>query len=68
MPDEDEPEIEDAPATWENVVEGEVEKLVGEVIRDKHLVEEGEDRIETAHEVREEYREQHEEPKHPHDS
>jgi len=67
MPD-DEPEIEDAPATWENVVEGEVEKLVGEVIRDKHLVEEGEDRIDTAREVREEYREQREEPKHKHDS
>jgi uncharacterized protein YjbJ (UPF0337 family) len=68
VPDRDEPEIDEAPATWENIVEGELEKLVGEITRDKALVEEGEERVEIAHEVREEYREQRDERTHGHDT
>jgi uncharacterized protein YjbJ (UPF0337 family) len=64
VPDEDDIEMTDAPATWENIVHGEVEELVGKVTGDKALVEEGKDEVEVAHEVREEWREQ-KEKRHP---
>ncbi len=51
----DEPvEHPDHPATWENVVVGKAKKLVGEVLRDDELVEEGEEQEEIAHEVHDE--------------
>jgi uncharacterized protein YjbJ (UPF0337 family) len=64
VPDDDDVEMTDAPATWENIVAGEAEKLLGEVTGDKALVAEGEEEIEVAHEVREEWREQQEERHH----
>ena len=47
------------PATWENLVVGEAKELFGRVTGDKELAEEGEEQIEVAHEVREEFREEH---------
>lgn len=55
-----EPEVPESPATWENVVVGDVKEAVGHVLRDKNLAEEGDEQKEIAHEVREEYREEHE--------
>ncbi len=54
-----EPEVPESPATWENVVVGEVKEAVGHVLRDKELVEEGDDQKEIAHEVREEWHDEH---------
>jgi uncharacterized protein YjbJ (UPF0337 family) len=54
-----EDEVPESPATWENLVVGEAKEAVGHVIRDDDLVEDGEDQVEVAHEVREEYREEH---------
>lgn len=53
------PEVPESPATWENVVIGEMKQAVGHVLRDKELIEEGEEQKEIAHEVREKYREEH---------
>jgi len=47
---EDEP-VEPHPATWENVVVGKAKKLVGKVLGDEELAEEGEEQEEIAHEV-----------------
>lgn len=55
-----EDEVPESPATWENVVVGKAKEAVGHVLHDKELAEEGEDQVEDAHEVREEYREEHE--------
>jgi uncharacterized protein YjbJ (UPF0337 family) len=60
MGDRDE-ESDDQPATWENEVVGEIKEFVGRVIGNKALAEEGEEQVETAHEVREEYHEKHHE-------
>lgn len=49
----------EAPATWENVVVGKAKEAVGHVLRDEELVEEGEEQEEVAHEVREEFKEHH---------
>jgi uncharacterized protein YjbJ (UPF0337 family) len=46
-PDED-------PATWENVVVGKAKQVIGHVIGDEQLEEEGEDQEEIAHEVHDE--------------
>lgn len=46
---------EERPATWENEVVGEAKELLGRAIGDKELAEEGEEQVEIAHEVREEY-------------
>lgn len=56
-----EPEDEpiDSPATWENVAVGKSKEFVGHVIGDDAMIEEGEDQEEIAHEVREEYRDEH---------
>lgn len=52
--DEEEP-VEERPATWENVVVGEATELAGKALRDEELTEQGEDQVEIAHEVHEEY-------------
>lgn len=53
------PDVPESPATWENVVVGKAEELIGRAVGDERLRAEGEDREEIAHEVREEYDEQH---------
>jgi uncharacterized protein YjbJ (UPF0337 family) len=50
--------VEERPATWENEVVGEAKKLVGHALGADDLAEQGEDQVEVAHEVREEYEEQ----------
>jgi uncharacterized protein YjbJ (UPF0337 family) len=50
--------VEERPATWENEVVGEAKKLVGQALGADDLAGQGEDQIEVAHEVREEYEEQ----------
>jgi hypothetical protein len=52
--------VPESPATWENVVVGRTEELLGKVTRDDELSEEGEERAEIAHEVRAEFHEDHE--------
>jgi uncharacterized protein YjbJ (UPF0337 family) len=58
MEDRDDEPIE-APATWENVVVGKAKEVAGHALGDEELVQEGEDQEEIAHEVREEYDEEH---------
>ena len=53
------PDVPESPATWENVVVGKAEELIGRAGGDERRREEGEEREEIAHEVREEYEEQH---------
>ncbi|MEO6886056.1 MAG: hypothetical protein ABI232_07205 [Jatrophihabitantaceae bacterium] len=60
----DEDAVPQSPATWENVVDGEFKKVVGRVIGDADLAKTGEDEVEVAHEVREEYEQEHHHP-HP---
>lgn len=48
----------DRPATWENVVMGKAKEALGHVLGDPELVEQGEEQVEDAHDVREEYVEQ----------
>jgi uncharacterized protein YjbJ (UPF0337 family) len=50
----------DEPSTWENVVVGEVKEALGRIFHNEELAESGKEQVETAHEVREEYREEHE--------
>jgi uncharacterized protein YjbJ (UPF0337 family) len=50
---------EERPATWENEVVGEVKELAGRVIGNKELTDEGEEQVELAHQVHEEYRAKH---------
>jgi uncharacterized protein YjbJ (UPF0337 family) len=47
------------PATWENVVVGEAKEALGRAIGNDELAEEGEEQAEIAHEVRDEYDEEH---------
>ena len=54
----------DAPATWESIVHGEAEELLGELTGDKARIAEGKEEVEIAHEVREEWREQKEKRHH----
>jgi uncharacterized protein YjbJ (UPF0337 family) len=56
--DESDVEPTDSPATWENVAVGKAKEVVGHVIRDDELGEEGEDQQEIAHEVRQEFNEE----------
>jgi uncharacterized protein YjbJ (UPF0337 family) len=51
-------EVTDAPATWENVAVGEAKEVAGRLAHNEDLTEEGEEQVEIAHEVREQYREQ----------
>jgi uncharacterized protein YjbJ (UPF0337 family) len=53
MADEN-PELTDSPATWENVVVGKAKEVAGHVLGDEELAEEGEEQAEIAHEVRDE--------------
>lgn len=59
MEEEKEEPIE-SPATWENVVAGKAKEVAGHALGDERLTEEGEEQEEIAHEVREEYDEEHE--------
>ena len=52
-------EVPDSPATWENVVVGEVKEAIGRVLHNDALEDEGKEQAEIAHEVREEYEEEH---------
>jgi uncharacterized protein YjbJ (UPF0337 family) len=55
---------EERPATWENKIVGEAKELFGRVFRNEELAEEGEEQVEAAREVREEYGEKHDHEKH----
>jgi uncharacterized protein YjbJ (UPF0337 family) len=54
-----EDEVPEAPATWENVVVGEAKEVLGHVVRNDDLVEEGHEQVDAAHEAREKYKEEH---------
>lgn len=54
-------EVPESPATWENVVVGEAKEVAGRALHIGALTEEGEEQKEIAHEVREEYEEEHRE-------
>lgn len=58
MTDHDEA-VPESPATWENVVAGKAKEALGHLVGAKDLVAEGEDQAELAHEVREEFDEEH---------
>jgi uncharacterized protein YjbJ (UPF0337 family) len=47
------------PATWENVVVGKAKEAIGSALGDEELAEEGEEQVEIAHDVREEFDEEH---------
>jgi len=59
MADRDD-EPTESPATWENVVVGKAKEVVGHALHDKKLTEEGDEQVELAHEVREEFEDEHE--------
>lgn len=63
MSEADDESVTERPATWENVVVGKGEELIGKLTGDKAMAEEGEDWAETAQEVREEYREDKDSPR-----
>jgi uncharacterized protein YjbJ (UPF0337 family) len=48
--------VPESPATWENLAVGKAKEVIGKVLHDEELEEEGEEQEEVAHEVREEYR------------
>ena len=52
--------VEESPATWENVLVGKVKEAIGHAAHNEKLTEEGEEQEEIAHDVREEYSEEHE--------
>jgi uncharacterized protein YjbJ (UPF0337 family) len=52
-------EVPESPATWENVVVGKAKEVLGRAIGDADLAEQGEEQEEIAHEVREEFRSEH---------
>ena len=58
MPD-DEHAVPESPSTWENVVMGEVKEIIGHAVGNHELAEQGEEQVEIAHEVREEFDEEH---------
>lgn len=51
--------VPESPATWENVAVGKAKEFIGNAIGDPELAEEGKEREDLAHEVREEYRREH---------
>jgi uncharacterized protein YjbJ (UPF0337 family) len=59
MTEPEDESVPESPATWENVVVGRAEELLGKAVGDGELEEEGKERAEIAHEVREEYDEEH---------
>jgi uncharacterized protein YjbJ (UPF0337 family) len=52
-------EVPESPATWENVVVGEAKEVAGRLLHNHELTEEGDEQKEIAHEVREEYEDEH---------
>jgi len=54
-----EDQVPESPATWENVVVGKAKEVAGHLTGDEDLAEEGEEQAEIAHEVREEYDDEH---------
>ncbi|PZS27430.1 MAG: hypothetical protein DLM58_18855 [Pseudonocardiales bacterium] len=52
-------EVPESPATWENVVVGEAKEVAGRALHDDELTEQGEEQKQIAHQVREEYDEEH---------
>jgi hypothetical protein len=48
--------VPESPATWENLAVGKAKEVIGKVLHDEKLEEEGAEQEEIAHEVREEYR------------
>ena len=56
---ESDSEPTESPATWENVVVGKAKEVVGRIVGDHELAEEGEEQEEIAHEVRDEYEDEH---------
>lgn len=57
--DNSDEEVVDAPATWENLAVGKAKEVIGRVIGDEDLAEEGEEQEEVAHEVRAEFKDEH---------
>jgi len=58
-------EPDERPATWENEAVGEAKELAGRAIGDEELAKEGQEQVEIAREVHEEYEEkQHGEKRH----
>ena len=57
---ENDNEVPESPATWENVVVGKAKELLGHALHKKDLIEDGEEQEEAAHEVRDEYVDEHE--------
>jgi uncharacterized protein YjbJ (UPF0337 family) len=57
MDDAGDEEIE-RPATWENIVVGELKEALGRATGDESVAEEGEEQVEVAHEVRDEFRDE----------
>lgn len=55
----DDHDVPAPPATWENVVVGKAKEVLGHALGDDEFAEEGEEQAEVAHEVREEYEEEH---------
>ena len=51
--------VPESPATWENVLVGEAKEIIGHAVGNDELAEQGEEQVEIAHEVREEFREEH---------
>lgn len=58
MSDQD-AEVPESPATWENVVVGKAKEVAGRLTGDDDLAEEGEEQAEIAHEVRQGYEDEH---------
>lgn len=52
-------EPDERPATWENEFVGEVKEFAGRAFGNKELAEEGEEQVEIAHKLREEYKDKH---------
>ncbi len=52
-------EVPESPATWENVVVGEAKEVAGRALHNDELTEAGGEQKEIAHEMREEYDEEH---------
>ena len=59
MSDLPEVDVPESPATWENVVVGEATELVGRVLHDRKLIDEGDEQKDIAREVREKYETEH---------
>ena len=57
--DDDRDEVPERPATWENVVVGKAKEFVGKITGEHDLAEEGEEQEEIAHEVHQEFEEEH---------